>query len=142
MCGNQVCLSNEIIYLITMKTRLKMENIPHLYKINRTWSRHGHKCTKHIKILVRLMSYSWLLNTRGPLQLYFLFSLSLRGSHKMMWFFFSFSYLPSFSQSNYITILIRQFLWFLSRSHRARDPKITNFYHFGLALLPNQVIIF
>ena len=32
---------------MTMKMRLKMNNISHRYDINRPWPRHGHKYTKY-----------------------------------------------------------------------------------------------
>ena len=41
-----VCL-NEVIWLMAMKTRLKMKNRLHRYNINRPRPKHGHKCTKY-----------------------------------------------------------------------------------------------
>ena len=38
---------NEVIYLITMKMRQKMENGSHRYDINRPRPRHGRKYTKY-----------------------------------------------------------------------------------------------
>ena len=44
MYKNKCVCFNEVIWLITIKVRLKLKNRVHRYDINRSRPRHGHKC--------------------------------------------------------------------------------------------------
>ena len=47
-CTKNKCVCfNEVIRLMTMKTRLEMKHRSHRYDINRPRPRHGHKCIKY-----------------------------------------------------------------------------------------------
>ena len=55
MCKNKCVCFNEIMRLIVVKMRLKMKNGSHIYDINRTRSRRGHKYTKYQMCISMMM---------------------------------------------------------------------------------------
>ena len=55
-CTKNKCVCfNEVIWLMTMKVRLKMKSRSHRYDINRTKLRHGHKYSKYKMWLSMIM---------------------------------------------------------------------------------------